>query len=32
MEESSFVQVFESVAKEVIGNKAVVRRKANLLY
>lgn len=32
MQESSFAGVFESIAKEVLGDKAVVRRKANLLY
>jgi hypothetical protein len=32
MEESSFVAIFESVAREVMGGKAIVRRKANLFY
>jgi len=32
MEESAFVGVFESIAKEVLGDKAIVRRKANLFY
>ncbi len=32
MEESSFVSVFESIAREVLGDRAIVRRKANLFY
>ena len=32
MQESDFVSIFESVASEVMGNKAVVKRKANLFY
>ncbi len=32
MKESTFVDVFESIAKEVLGDKAVVLRKANLYY
>jgi hypothetical protein len=32
MQESSFVGVFESIAKEVLGDRAIVRRKANLFY
>ncbi len=32
MEEASFVTVFESIALEVLGDKAVVRRTANLFY
>jgi len=32
MKESTFVDVFESIAKEVMGDNAVVRRKANLYY
>jgi hypothetical protein len=32
MKESIFVDMFESIAKEVIGDKAIVLRKANLYY
>jgi hypothetical protein len=32
MKESTFVDIFESIAKEVLGDKAVVMRKANLYY
>lgn len=32
MEESSFVSVFKAVASEVMGEKAVVKRGANLFY
>lgn len=32
MEESAFVGIFESIAKEILGEKAIVRRKANLFY
>jgi hypothetical protein len=32
MKESTFVDVFESIAKEVLKDKAVVLRKANLYY
>ena len=32
MEESEFVSVFEEVAREVIGEKAIVKRGANLFY
>jgi hypothetical protein len=32
MKESSFVAVFEAIAREVLGTKAVVHRKANLYY
>ena len=32
MQESSFVGIFEAVAKEVLGDKAIVDRKANLFY
>lgn len=32
MKESTFVGVFESIATEVLGDKAIVLRKANLYY
>ena len=32
MKESEFVSVFEEVAREVIGEKAIVKRGANLFY
>jgi hypothetical protein len=32
MKESSFVAVFESIAREVFGDHAIVRQKANLFY
>jgi hypothetical protein len=32
MKESSFVAVFESIAREVLGDRAIVRSKANLFY
>jgi hypothetical protein len=32
MEESAFVGIFESIAREILGEKAIVRRKANLFY
>lgn len=32
MQESHFVSIFESVASEVIGSKALIKRKANLFY
>ena len=32
MKESTFVDTFEAAATEVLGNKAVVKRKSNLLY
>lgn len=32
MEESAFVDVFESIAKDVLGKNALVMRKANLYY
>ncbi|MEE9910915.1 MAG: hypothetical protein K4571_04250 [Deltaproteobacteria bacterium] len=32
MKESTFVNEFESIAKEVLGDKSVVMRKANLYY
>lgn len=32
MKESAFVGIFESIAKEVLGNKAIVRSKTNLFY
>src|SRR2546430_938950 len=32
MEESEFVSVFEGVAREVIGEQAIVKRGANLFY
>jgi hypothetical protein len=32
MRESDFVSIFESVASEVMGSKALIERKANLFY
>jgi hypothetical protein len=32
MKESAFVGIFESIAKEILGDKAVVYRGANLFY
>ena len=32
MQESDFVSIFESVASEVMGNKALIGRKTNLFY
>ena len=32
MQESHFVFIFESVASEVMGSKAIIGRKVNLFY